>query len=568
MQNELNKMGKVFTTDILIVGSGLAGVVTATKIHELNPEAKIMMLEKGYYGYTGDSTKAGHGIVMMAPEDDLDTFCEEQVKLNQHGMYLNDQEYMIEYQKDGYTYLQELERLGGVFSHNEDGSFHYHKEFDGKLVSSANIDLDFMSGFANKVLENGARVLERTYFTDILTKDGKAVGAVAFNIDTLEFYIIRAKAVVMAASDFSATAKDMFFTPATGVYAAYEAGGQLRNVEQLLQYDLCLRNTGNYIYGMHWVVYNRLGENIFEKYGCTDYEDIGVDFIRGALKEVADGNGPLYADYSKLPSTSTTEGEGFNQGILMKKRVAMSKYIRSLGNEDALSKPEVSLFARVATRPLRADIDGKTTVKNMWGVGFITMCGTAHGSWVHGDGVGNAGRTALRAAESIAKEIDSIELDEVDVEQVQAFKTRIFDAFNYKGDQLPYKVIHYLSRLVSDPKNSVNKTEETIDAVLAELADLRTKLKDMIYVPEGDGHHLFKAIESQRMIEMLEIMFMTYKARKETRGYHVRGDYTERDDENLTKWIVVDKGADGRPVLSFERIPFEKYRWKPEVWAK
>lgn len=568
MQNELKKIGKVFTTDVLIVGAGLAGVVTATKIQELNKNAKIMMIEKGYFGYTGDSTKAGHGIVMMAPEDDLDIFCEEQVKQNQHGTYLNDQEYMVEYQKDGYTYLQELERLGGVFSHNEDGSFHYHKEFDGKLVSSANLDLDFMTSFAHKVLENGGRVLERTYFTDVLTKDKKAVGAVAFNIDTLEFYIIRAKAVVMAAADFSATAKDMFFTPATALYAAYEAGGQLRNVEQLLQYDLCLRNTGNYIYGMHWVVYNSKGENIFEKYGCTDYEDISVEFIRGAIKEVADGNGPLYADYSKLPSSSTTEGEGFNQGILMKKRVAMSKFIRSLGNEDALSKPEVSLFARVATRPLRADLDGKTTVENMWGVGFITMCGTAHGSWVHGDGVGNAGRTALRAGKNIAEEIDNIELADVDIEQVQFFKDRIFGAFDYKGEDLPYKVIHYLSRLISDPKNSVNKTEETIDAVLAELAEMREQLESTIYVPEGDGHHLFKALESRRMIDMLEIMYLTYKARKETRGYHVRGDFTERDDAVYTKWIVVDKGEDGRPVVSFERIPFERYKWKPEVWVK
>lgn len=568
MKKELNEIGNVFTTDILIIGGGLGGTITAAKVHELNPSAQILLVEKGYYGYTGDSTKAGHGIVMMAPEDDLDTFCEEQVKTNQHGMYLNDQEYMVEYQKDGYTYLQELERLGGKFSHNPDGSFHYHKEFDGKLVSSANLDIDFVNGFAQKALEGGARVLERTYFTDILTKNGKAVGAVGFNIDTTEFCIIRAKAVVMAAADFSATAKDMFFSPATALYAAYEAGGQLRNVEQLLQYDLCLRNTGNYIYGMHWVVFNRLGENLFEKYHCTDFEDIEVALIRGMLKEVADGNGPLYADYSKLPSTSTTEGEGFNQGILMKKRVALSKFIRSLSDGDVLGKPEVSLLARVATRPLRADLEGKTTVDKLWAVGFISMCGTAHGSWVHGDGVGNAARTALRTAASIASEIDQIELEEVDIDQVQKFKDRIYEVYDYTGEKLPYRMIHYLSRLICMPENSVNKTEETMNVVLEDLADLRAHFSEMICVPKGDGHHLFKAVEARRMIDMLEIMYITYQARKETRGYHVRGDYTERDDANFTKWICVDKGADGRPVVSFERIPFERYRWKPEVWAK
>ena len=47
MQNELNKIGKVFTTDILIIGAGLGGTVTATKVHELNESAKILLIEKG-----------------------------------------------------------------------------------------------------------------------------------------------------------------------------------------------------------------------------------------------------------------------------------------------------------------------------------------------------------------------------------------------------------------------------------------------------------------------------------------------------------------------------------------
>lgn len=36
---------------------------------------------------------------------------------------------------------------------------------------------------------------------------------------------------------------------------------------------------------------------------ALDDEDISVEFIRGAIKEVEEGRGPLYADYSKLPST-------------------------------------------------------------------------------------------------------------------------------------------------------------------------------------------------------------------------------------------------------------------------
>lgn len=44
----------------------------------------------------------------------------------------------------------------------------------------------------------GARVINRTVITDLLTKDGRVVGAVGVNRRTGEFLVARAKAVVLA----------------------------------------------------------------------------------------------------------------------------------------------------------------------------------------------------------------------------------------------------------------------------------------------------------------------------------------------------------------------------------
>ena len=66
----------------------------------------------------------------------------------------------------------------------------------------------------------------------------------------------------------------MFKSPATGYMAAYEAGAQLRNVEHLTEWDLCYRNTGNFLYGVHWVVANSKGENLFRKYNCHSFEEL------------------------------------------------------------------------------------------------------------------------------------------------------------------------------------------------------------------------------------------------------------------------------------------------------
>lgn len=568
---ELSDLGHVHSADVLIIGGGLGGMVTGLKIKRMDPKIDVLVVEKDYHGYTGQSTKAGHGVYHMAPDDDIDAFCKEQVETNNFGLYLNDQDYMYETTRDAYSYLDELADLGAVFAHNDDGSFHYHREFADKKCSSSNVDLNFVVPLAQMALKAGVRVMERTYFTDLLTEGERVVGALGFNIDTCEFDIFRAKAVCLAANSFNPAVTGMFYTSATALIAAYEAGAQLRNPEQATYCDLGFRNTKNFMYGVHWVIHNKNGENLFMKYGSRDLENIDLPLMLGMAKEVQEGNAPLFVDFSKLPETSATEGEGFNMGMVMPTRVSIDEFIHGQmaegGTEEVLAMPEISLTMYVFSECLRVDIDAKTTVDNLWAVGTIGMYGASHGSWVHGDGVGYAGRTGLRAAKSIVAALDDIEQGEVSIDQVQTFKKRIYAPLGYTGAELPYRTIHYLDRLICKPENSIMKTEQSIRAVLDEVGEIRTNLGKTMRVPEGDGHHLFKAVEARTMLDMLEIMFMAYDARKESRGFHMRADYPERDDRHWLNWIVVNKGDDGRPDLSFERIPFERYKWKPEGWT-
>lgn len=554
-----------YITDVLIVGGGLGGVVAAEKLHQLRPDVKILIIEKGYFGYTGQSTKAGHGMVFLAPGDDIEAFCEEQVRQNPYGMYLNDQEALIDYQQDNYTYVQELEQMGGEFSHEIDGRLHHHHEFEGKKVSAVQVDIDVMTPYARQVLADGTRILERTYFTDFLTKDDKVIGAVGFNRDSGEFIVVRSKATILAGSEFNAAVRSLFYAPATALGAAYDIGAEFRNVTHILEYDLCYRNTGDFLYGVHWVVCNAKGENIFKKYNCYSLEELDWNFIRGCEEELRLGNGPLYADYSLLKNTGSG-ADGFYHGIEMQNRVKLDKFIREINNTDMGEKPEVSVQGRISTRSLRIDSDCKTTVKNLWGIGIMAIAGAAHGSWVHGDGVGNAAKTGLRAAKSIAKEIDDMVLEDVDPNQVAELKRKLDEPFEYKGKYLPYQIIHYLSREIHKPENTFNKTEGSIKKMQAELADFKKNLKDLIYVPEGNYHHLQKAIEAYRMIELLEMIFTVYEVRKESRGWHIRLDYPEMDNKNWLKWVIATKGEDGNPKIRLERIPMERYPWKPEGW--
>lgn len=200
----------------------------------------MLCIEKSYFGYTGKTTKAGHGATYMAPGNDVDAFCRHQVEHNGYGLYMNDQEALYHHIYGQQTYIKEIEELGGVFAHEEDGSLHFHEEFEGKGISAANLDLDFVVPLSEKALGMGVRVAERIYFTDLLKEGERVVGAVGFHLDTLEFMIFRAKAVVLACTEFNPAVRGMFYSPATGICAAYEAGAQLSMLRLAIQGRICL----------------------------------------------------------------------------------------------------------------------------------------------------------------------------------------------------------------------------------------------------------------------------------------------------------------------------------------
>ena len=50
--------------------------------------------------------------------------------------------------------------------------------------------------------------------------------------------------------------------------------------------------------------------------------------------------------------------------------------------------------------------------------------------------------------------------------------------------------------------------------------------------------------------------------RTESRGWHYRDDFPNRDDANWRKWINIEN-KNGEMFISTEKMPVEKYKTKP-----
>ena len=539
MMAKLEDLGKVITADILVVGGGTAGIPAALKAREQSLD--VLIVDKGFVGYAGQGTRAGHGLYHMAPGDDLDAFMKEQIEHNINGFWLNDQEMLYELTKDAYTYLAEMEKLGLVLAHEEDGSLHYHKEYPGAIKSSVNIDVDFPMALMKRALKEGVRIMNRIYISDLLKDGERVVGAVGFSMDTLEFFIFRANAVLVAGNCFNYCPGGMFMTGADPTVMCYEAGAQMRNAEQSTYIDLCIRNTREYIYWMQNHLYNKHGENISEKYAPGEKEEITIPLIAGMQKEIELGNYPLYADFTKLFSPDGTPvTQGFNMGYLMTKKVEWEEWVKE--HHVAMTpKPEVSVDLKHVTCSVRVDPKIQTTVPGLYAPGAISLYGCAYGGWVHGDGLGYGFRTGLRAGKNAAEYAKTVAPGKIDAAKVEQLKERIYAPLKRKEGILPYELLRDFGVLICQSKYNIYKTEDTMKECLAKLDEMKQNL-DNIYVPQGDGHHLAKFNEARANFKVMEIIFAACMARKESRGPHTRADYPKRDDKNWLKWGHCQRG--------------------------
>jgi succinate dehydrogenase/fumarate reductase flavoprotein subunit len=108
-------------------------------------------------------------------------------------------------------------------------------------------------------------------------------------------------------------------------------------------------------------------------------------------------------------------------------------------------------------------------------------------------------------------------------------------------------------------KYNLRRSKERLEEALTKLDGLKDKLPAL---QAKDLHYLSKCHEVQSMALCAELTFRSALMRSESRGFHFREDFPERDDKNWLKWIIL-KQDKGEMKLSTRTIPINKYKIKP-----
>lgn len=567
---ELKDYGEVFTSDILIVGGSMAGLTTAIRAKENNPELDILVIDKGVIGWNGQSTKAGNGIRATSKHPD-GVMNALGYLVNAHTPFLNDQEFLMRYLEVHRDNIDYMKHCGVQLSCDEEGNA-TPLPFIPNALDMAGVSINVNAQLRAYALKLGIRLLSRVNVFELLTsKSGKVIGAIGFDMDHMECKIFHAKAVAMATQGchFKKIGLE-FMGYGTGVGAMYRVGAVMRNVEFSTQVDVVFKKTNTPIYGGFNMICNKHGENLTQKYiGHIEWE-VTPALVNAMVKEVAEGNGPLWVDLEKPDEVRMmiggTDMSESSQRMLRDKmaweHLVFSKTAQNIG--EVGTKPETTIKTVIQVEPIKVDTDIKTDVEGLWAPGKVSTQGNAYFGWTRGDGLGNASTTGMMAGDSIAPYAAAADWDEIDLEQVAAHKAKIYAPLNRPNGRHFKEIYDMIERYIFDVNKCVLKNETEIQKVFADIEEMKKIVPELT---ADDPHSLSKCLEAADTILCLEMIFRSAEMRKESRGImypHYRTDYPETDNKNWLKWINIRQGKDGEMELFTEDIPMWRYPIRPE----
>lgn len=566
---EIRDYGELYTSDVLIIGGGVAGLTAGIRVKEMNPDLDVLVIDKGIIGWNGQGTKAGNGIRATRKEPDAipKAMC---YQVHAHTEYLNDQEFLMKYLEVHRDNVEYMKHCGVKTSVDKEGNVTYFDMVPG--MDCAGVEININRSLRAFALKNGVRLLSRVNVFELLTnREGRVIGTIGFDMDHGACRIFQAKSVVLATQGchFKKIGLE-FMGYGTGVGAAYRAGAVMCNAEFSTQTDVVFKKTNTPIYGGFNLVYNQKGENVTRKYcGEQPLYEVSTELVMGMLEEIKLGNGPLWCDLEHPDEIRAIfGGQGHQMSMrMLADKMAWEEHVfhktkRAFG--DVGLTPEMTIKMVLQAEPVKVDTDYKTNVEGLWAIGKMTGQGSCYFGWTRGDGLGNATTTAMMAAPSIAEYAQNHEMESLDLEQVAAMKAKIYAPLNRPSNHRPKEIFDRIERYIFQTDKLIVKSDESIQSVLDEVEEMKKIIPELT---AEDPHTLSKCLEAADNVLCLEMIFRSARERKESRGQmypHYRVEYPEMDNENGLYWVNLRQGKDGEMELFKEQIPMWRYPIRPQ----
>ncbi len=365
-------------TDILVIGSGIAGLFFSLKASNF---AKVIIITKKERAESNTNYAQGGIAAVLAPTDSFESHIEDTLRA---GNGLCDREVVEAVVRNGPARVKELVELYNVeFTRKQNGSFdlgmeggHSHRRIlHAKDLTGREVESSLLSAIANAKVP----IYENYIAVNLVTSNGKVIGAYVLDVNNNRVIQFFAKIIVLAtggAGKIYLYTSNPDIATGDGIAMAYRAGATIMNMEFFQFHPTCLYHPyaksfliSEALRGEGAILVDKNGTRFMEKYH-EDMELAPRDIIARAIDNELKRSGDecVYLDI-------THRGADF----IKKRFPGIYKKCLEFNIDITRSKIPVVPAAHYCCGGVKAKIDGTTDVEHLIAIGE-TSCTGLHGA--------------------------------------------------------------------------------------------------------------------------------------------------------------------------------------------
>ena len=567
--------------DIVIVGAGGAGMRAAI---EAGPHLKTAVISKLFptRSHTGAAQGGMAAALANVEEDNWEWHTFDTVK---GGDYLVDQDAAEILAKESVQAVIDLENMGLPFNRTPDGKidqrrFGGHTRDHGKAPVRRSCYAADRTGHMilqtlyQTCVKLGIEFFNEFYVLDLVMSEyngeQRPSAVVAFELATGDIHVFQGKSIVFATGGFGKiykTTSNAHTLTGDGVGIIWRKGLPLEDMEFYQFHPTGLAGLGILLSeaarGEGGILRNASGERFMERYAPTIKDLAPRDMVARAMaNEVREGRGAgPNKDYVLLDLTHLPPE------VIDAKLPDITEFARTyLGVEPYTEPVPVFPTAHYAMGGIPTNIktevlsDNDTVVRGLFAAGECA-CVSVHGANRLGTNslldINVFGKRAGIYAVEYAREADFVPVPENAISEVEKM---LAIARNSTGTE-KVAVLRKELQDTMDKNAQVYRTEESLNEALDKIAELRTRYQNIQVQDRGKRFNtdLLEAIELGFLFDLSEVLVMTARERRESRGGHFREDYETRDDEKFMVHSMAYK-LDKTPAKPGDDIRVD---WKP-----
>ncbi len=576
MQVKVEMKEERIDTDILIIGGGTAGCMAAVEIKEINPKIKVTIIEKANIDRSGCLAAGMNAInAYIHPGETPESFV-RYVRFDAMGLVRED---LVKSIAEGINnVVQRVEKWGLPIQKDDKGNYLRRGRWNIKINGES---LKPIIAQAAKMA--GADVLNKVVATNLLLDNGRIVGATGLGVRDGKFYVVRAKATIVATggaagiyrpnNDGSAHHR-MWYSPyntGAGYAMGIRAGAEMTSFEMrfiALRIKDTFAPTGTLALGFGAPQVNAKGEEFMKKrFSHLGGEGAPTPIrVYGPVTEVKEGRGPCFMDTRHLTPERVKE----------LKLAYLDMYPNLIlywaANRFDPSKEPVEIYGSEpyivgghCQSGYWVDVNRATTLPGLFAAGDVS--GGAPYKFV--SGCWAEGVIAAKSAVRFARNINEIKVDE---SQIAKEKERVFAPFERNkrnGDGVsPNEMEERLQKIMDEYAGGISSFYEMNEERLVIALDRIKKIKEQVkYLIASDPHELMLAHEVIDRLDVSEVLVNHLLYRKETRwpGYQTRLDYPNRNDDHWLKFVNSRRNPETGEIRVFTRsyeqmVPGDRYK--------